>query len=101
MIQAYRASGDAAEMKRLAFAMEKVLYDDASFSPGFVMPFYRTGYWRWIRWPEGFNVKLSSTANEMWLAWIEPDLKKEVQEARRSGKTYPPEIGIYDQYRDQ
>jgi microcin C transport system substrate-binding protein len=37
----------------------------------------------------------------MWLAWIEPDLKKEVQEARRSGKTYPPEIGIYDQYRDQ
>ena len=101
MIEAYRASGDAAEMKRLAFAMEKILYDDASFSPGFVMPFYRTGYWRWIRWPEGFNVKLSSTSNEMWLAWIEPDLKKEVQEARRSGKTYPPEIGIYDQYRDQ
>ena len=50
------------------------------------------------RWPEGFNVKLSSTSNEMWLAWIEPDLKKEVQEARRSGKTYPPQIGIYDQF---
>jgi microcin C transport system substrate-binding protein len=101
MIEAYRASGDAAEMKRLAFAMEKILYDDASFSPGFVMPFFRTGYWRYIRWPEGFNVKLASTANEYWLAWIDPDLKKEVEEARKSGKTFPPMITVYDQYRDR
>ena len=101
MIETYRASGDAAEMKRLAFDMEKILYDDASFSPGFVMPFFRTGYWRYIRWPEGFNVKLASTANEYWLAWYDADMKKEVEEARKSGKTLPPMISTYDQYRDQ
>jgi microcin C transport system substrate-binding protein len=101
MIETYRASGDAAEMKRLAFAMEKILYDDASFSPGFIMPFFRTGYWRYIRWPEGFNVKLASTTNEYRLAWIDPDMKKEVEEARKSGKTFPPSISVYDQYRDR
>ena len=101
MIEAYRASGDVDEMKRLAFAMEKLLYEDASFSPGFVVPFYRAAYWRWVRWPEGFNAKVSSTALELGLGWIDEDLKKEVIDARKSGKTYPPMIEVYDQYRDQ
>jgi microcin C transport system substrate-binding protein len=100
-IEAYRASEDVAEMKRLAFEMEKILYEDASFSPGFVMPFYRTGYWRWIRWPEDFNVKLSSTVDEYFLGWIDQDLKKEVLEARKSGKTFPPKVEVHDQYRDE
>ena len=101
MLEANRASEPVAEMKRLAFAMEKLLYEDASFSPGFVMPFYRTGYWRWIGWPDDFNVKLSSTVGEYYLGWIDQDLKKEVQEARKSGKTYPPKVEVYDQYRDE
>ena len=101
MIEVYRASGDAAEMKRLAFAMEKILHDDASFSPGFVTPFYRVGYWRWIRWPEGFNAKLTRTSSELWLAWIDQDLKKDAEQARKSGKTFPPSITKYDQYRDR
>lgn len=100
-IEAYRASEDVDEMKRLAFQMEQILYGDASFSPGFVMPFYRTGYWRWLRWPADFNVKLSSTVDEYYLAWIDQDLKKEVQAARKAGRTYPPRVEVYDQYRDE
>ena len=101
MIETYRASGDAKEMKRLAFAMEKILYEDASFAPGFVTPFYRVGYWRWIKWPEGFNAKLTRSSNELWLAWIDADLKKEVEEARKAGKTFPPIIEKHEQYRDR
>lgn len=99
-IEAYRASEDVDEMKRLAFEMEKILYEDASFSPGFVTPFYRTGYWRWLRWPEGFNARLSRSGEQLYLSWIDQDLKKEVQEARKAGRTYPPEVAVYDQFRD-
>jgi microcin C transport system substrate-binding protein len=99
MIEAYRASSDAAEMKRLAFAMERMLHEDASFSPGFIMPFYRVGHWRWVRWPGDFNVKLSRSAGELYLGWIDPAMKQEVLDARRAGKTYPPMIDVYDQYR--
>jgi len=99
MIETYRASEDASEMKRLAFAMEKILYDDASLSPAYVTPFYRTGYWRWLRWPEGFNAKVSRDPEEFYLSWIDQDLKKEVQEARKAGRTYPPKVEVYDQYR--
>jgi microcin C transport system substrate-binding protein len=99
-IERYRASEDAAEMKRLAFEMEHILYDDASFVPGFVVPFYRLAYWRWLRWPEGFNAKLSRSADELYLSWIDQDLKKEVEKARGAGKTFPPSITVYDQYRN-
>ena len=63
LIDRYRASNDVNEMRKLAFQMEQIIYDDASFSPGFVIPFYRTGYWRWVRWPEGFNAKLTGNWN--------------------------------------
>jgi len=101
MIEAYRASEDAEEMKQLAFAMEKVLYDDASFSPGFVRPFYRTGYWRWIKWPEDFNVKISQSVGEWHLDWMEPGAKQETLEAKRKKEPFPAQINVYDQYAEK
>jgi microcin C transport system substrate-binding protein len=101
MIEQYRGSEDTDEMKRLAFEMEHVLYDDASFSPGFVSPFYRTGYWRWLRWPSDFNTKISRRSEEWYVSWIDQDVKKEVEDARKAGKTFPPMLETYDQYREQ
>jgi microcin C transport system substrate-binding protein len=100
-IERYRASEDVDEMRRLAFEMEHILYDDASFSPGFAFPFYRTAYWRWLKWPEGFNVKISRRSEEYNLSWIDQDEKKAVEEARKAGKTFPPILAVYDQYREQ
>jgi microcin C transport system substrate-binding protein len=33
------------------------------------------------------------------LHWIDTDLKKEVQDARNSGKTFPPMINVYDKWK--
>jgi len=98
-IEAYRASEDAGEMKKLAFEMEELLHEDASFVPGYVRPFYRIGYWRWIRYPEDFNVKLSRSSGEYFLTWIEPGVKKTTLEAKKTGRTFPPVIKTYDQYK--
>ena len=101
LIESYRASEDAEEMKRLAFKMEQVLYDDASFSPGFVQPFYRVGYWRWIRWPDDFNVKISQGSGEWHLDWMDVDAKPETLQARKKGDAFPKETMVYDQYADK
>jgi microcin C transport system substrate-binding protein len=101
LIERYRGSEDVGEMKQLAFEMEHILYDDASFSPGFVFPFYRTAYWRWLRWPEDFNVKISRRSEEFYLSWIDQDEKRQVEEARKAGKTFPPMIEVYEQYRSK
>jgi microcin C transport system substrate-binding protein len=101
LIDAYRASGDVAEMKRLAFEIERRLFEDASFSPGFVAPFYRVAYWRWLRWPDDFNARLTRSAEQLHLHWIDEGLRREVTEARRSGATFPPIVAVHDQYRDR
>jgi microcin C transport system substrate-binding protein len=100
LIMRYRRSSDAGEMKRLAFRMEEMLYDDASFVPGFVQPFYRAAYWRYIRYPDDFNVKLSRAAGEYFLAWIDPEEKARTQAARRSGEKFEPSVRVFDQYRE-
>jgi microcin C transport system substrate-binding protein len=98
-IEAYRASGDVDEMKRLAFEMEEILYEDGSFVPGFVIPFFRTAYWRWVRWPDDFNVKIAMTAAEHHLYWIDETERERVEAARRAGEPLPASDRVFDQYR--
>ena len=98
LINAYRLSDDAEEMKKLAYQMEEILYEDASFAPGFVRPFYRVAHWRWLCYPDDFNVKLSRDAGEYYLAWIDEEKRKETLEARKSGKSFEPQIRVFDQY---
>ncbi|TVS16828.1 MAG: ABC transporter substrate-binding protein [Gammaproteobacteria bacterium] len=101
LIERYRASESAEEMRALAFEMEEILYEDASFVPGFVMPFYRTAAWRWARWPEHFDVRISGNPLEYWLGWIEPGMREQVLAARRSGERFEPIIEVHDRYRPE
>ena len=98
-IEAYRASEDVAEMQRLAFEMEEILYEDASFVPGFVVPFMRIAHWRWLRWPEDFNVKLANSTTKYMLMWIDKTMEEETRNARRSGQTFDVVDAVYDQYK--
>ena len=101
LIERYRASESAEEMRQLAFQMEEILHEDASFVPGFVMPFYRTAAWRWARWPEHFDVRISRDPLEYWLGWIEPGKREQVLAARRSRERFEPIIEVYDRHRPE
>ena len=99
MIDAYRASDDADEMRRLAHAMTAMHHEHASFVPGYVQDFYRVGYWRWLRFPDGFDYRHSSGAGQLFVHWLDVEAKAETQAAKRSGRTWPPSIRVYDQFR--
>lgn len=99
MIDAYRASDDADEMRRLAHAMTAMHHEHASFVPGYVQDFYRVGYWRWLRFPDGFDYRHSSGAGQLFVHWLDVEAKAETQAAKGSGRTWPPSIRVYDQFR--
>lgn len=99
MIDQYRASSNKQEMINLAHKLDEALFDYASFSPGFKQSYFRTGYWRWIKHPEGFSQKYRSGSTELFTYWIDQQAKKETLEARRSGLEFEPEIKVFDQYR--
>jgi microcin C transport system substrate-binding protein len=99
-IEAYRAGDDVDEMRRLAFEMEEILREDGSFVPGFVIPFIRSAYWRWVRWPDDFNVKLATDYTEYHLLWIDEAEHQRTLEAKKSSAQLPVQDLIYDQYRE-
>ena len=98
MIDQYRVSGDKQEMMDLAHRMTEIHHEHASFVPGFTQPGYRIGHWRWIRYPEGFNYKHTRSSNELFVHWIDTEIKEETQAAKKSGQQFQPEINFYDQF---
>lgn len=99
MVDQYRTSEDLGEMLDLVVKLEEALYEDASFVPGYVLPFYRVGHHRWLRYPEGtFNEMHTNSDMREFVAWIDEDIKAETLAAKKSGKTFPPEINVYDQF---
>ncbi len=101
LIVKYDHSDDADEMIRLAYQMEEMLYEDASFVPGFIQPFYRTGYWRWVRFPADYSTKHSSYWWTHWVHWLDEARKEETLEARRIGTSFTPSVMAYDKYKTQ
>jgi microcin C transport system substrate-binding protein len=99
MINRYRSSSDKQEMIDLANRLDETLHEYASFVPGYKQSFYRVGYWRWVRYPDDFNMKHSSGAGRYFVHWIDTDMKKATREARKSGKTFPVSINVFDQYK--
>jgi microcin C transport system substrate-binding protein len=99
LIDKYRASEDAEEMKDLAHQMQEIIHDEACFVPGFVMPFYRFEAWRYVRFPEEFGTKLANEYEEYWLHWMDEDVKKETLDAKKAGRGLSPMVLVNDKYR--
>lgn len=99
LIERYDRSEDKEEMVGLARQMTQMAHDHAAFVPAFVEPFYWHASWRWVRWPEGFNLRYSGYAEDYFVHWIDTDMKEETQAARRQGRSFEPTIEVFDQWR--
>ncbi len=99
MVDEYQDSDDKERMIELAHRIMEMHHDYASFSPGWVQPYYRSAHWRWVRWPEGYNYKYTTDPHELFVHWIDVDMKQDTEVAQREGRSFEPSIKIYDQYR--
>ena len=101
LIEAYVKSESMEEIKSLAEQIEQMIYDDAAWINGWNVPFYRGGYWRYVKWPEGFNPANSRNAEEFFVHWVDTEEREEVERARRTGGTYPAELQVFDQFKTE
>ena len=100
LIDTYRETEDLAEITRLSHQLIGKLHGHGGYIPGWVRPWYRLGSWRWLKWPDDFNVKLSRRPTEFHVHWIDTAVREETLEAMKSGqKTFKPVIKVYDQYK--
>lgn len=98
--QGVRDATTLEEIETKCHRIEEIIHRDAPWIPGYYVPFVRCGYWRWVQWPDDFNVKQIRDLYSSYVFWIDEDMKKETLKARRVGKTFPEQNLIFDQYRE-
>ncbi|MEM1084567.1 MAG: extracellular solute-binding protein [Verrucomicrobiota bacterium] len=79
--------------------LERIFHERAVWVPAFKRSSYRVGYWRWVQWPDDFNVKMADLPDMAHVMWIDEDLKKETKQAMREDKGFDEVNRVYDQYR--
>ena len=98
LIERYRASTSREEKIALAHQLEERVHEEAVFIPGYYVPFYRVAYWRWIHFPEHFDVRLSQGAGQYGLLWIDQEERSRILAERRGDSTYENDVLVYDRY---
>ncbi len=101
LIERYRASPDTDEMIAIANA-------DGRASCTITRPMCPASTNRFIAWATGagfairrfFNHKHSSSAGQLFVHWIDEDMKQETLDALKAGKTFEPQIRYYDQWQE-
>ncbi|MBL9159236.1 MAG: ABC transporter substrate-binding protein [Verrucomicrobiales bacterium] len=97
LCEAQRKATTVEEYKRTVFEADQIVHDEAIWIPSFDQNFYWVAYWRWVKWPPGFNVAISQDPYQNHVLWIDEAARAETLEAMRSGKTFPEIDEVYDQ----
>jgi len=86
-------------IRQTSHRLEEIMHERAVWVPAYYRPFYRAGYWRWIRWPENFNVRLGNEPEMSHVHWIDPEMKRDTLAAKQEGRAFPEKNLIFDQHR--
>ena len=99
LAQGIRFATSEKEIREMAWELEQILHDTAFWIPGYKRESYRLGHWRWMQWPDDFNVKMTREAQESYVYWIDVEEQDKTLRARSRGESYPEVDKVYDQYR--
>nr|MCU0797310.1 extracellular solute-binding protein [Akkermansiaceae bacterium] len=101
ILEANRNARSMEDLISTSHELERIFHERAVWVPAFQRPFYRLGYWRWIRWPEDFNFRVSSEPEVSHVHWIDPKIKEETLTAMSEKRGFDEAFRVYDQYRSK
>jgi microcin C transport system substrate-binding protein len=101
LIDQQRSAKDEDEMQRLSWQLEEMVQAKACCVPAWESPSYRFAHWRWVKWPEGGNLKRSQLPLETNVHWIDAEAEEETRTAQREARRFPETVRVFDQYRSK
>ncbi|MBD1575123.1 ABC transporter substrate-binding protein [Vibrio sp. S11_S32] len=106
LINAYREEFDLTKKHDLSRQIQAKINDSNSIIPGYIVPYAREGYWRWLKLPAEMATKQTESlffANgfmgTMSTFWIDEQVKKETKAAMKADKAFKPATIIDDKYK--
>ncbi|WP_052573984.1 ABC transporter substrate-binding protein [Haloferula sp. BvORR071] len=103
ILEANRAARSEEVVRDTTHQLEEIFHERAVWVPALRRPFYRCAFWRWVRWPDDFNVRLGNDPQMNHVLWIDQDIKKETLDAMHAvpPRTFPEKNTVYDQHREK
>lgn len=91
------------ELADAAWKLQRIMHDEGIFNPGYSVDYLRIGCWRWMRWPDSDTTRFSPPIvydpHEIYVYWIDDEMKSATQDARRSGEVFPEVNRVIDESR--
>lgn len=101
LIDQQRAAQTDEEMQRLSWILEEMVQEKGAAIPAWEAPWYRYAHWRWLRFPDDGNVRLSQLPLQSYVFWLDEEKREETREAMRTGRSFGEVTRIHDQYRQK
>ncbi len=100
-----RTSRTIEELADASRKLQRIIHDEAIFSPGYAVDFIRIGSWRWVRWPDCETTRFSPPVvydpHETFVYWVDEKIQQETLAAKREGVAFPESTRTVDVYRDK
>ena len=95
LIEQYRASNNAEERIKLSWIIQEKIHEIGAYVPTYMVPYFRTGYWRWWQVPKVAATKWSDGLLEPFgtaVFWFDPKIKEATEEAMELGKIFAEDV---------
>ena len=99
LLAAWDKNADPNVAEKLSHEAQQRIHDYAAWVPGLMADFHRMGYWRWVQFPDYFQVPRYFFFLESGVFWIDEDRRAETMGAREEGETFPPVTDFYERWR--
>jgi microcin C transport system substrate-binding protein len=100
LLDAFRGESDLRRKAALDRQIQRKVDEAALVIPNYYVPYFRGAAWKWIRFPAWLSQKyfddfydpFGNTTGYAGYFWVDNDIRKQVIEAQRSGRTLAPRI---------
>jgi microcin C transport system substrate-binding protein len=99
LLAEWDATSDPTRAKAISHQIQQAVHDFAAWVPGLTRDYDRIGYWRWVRWPDYFQVPRFMFYTAPGVFWIDETLHRESLDARKEGRVFPPVTKTYDRWK--
>ncbi len=93
LIMKYRNEFSDKKQHDLSQKIQRRIRELCEFIPTTAAPYFRQGYWAWIKYPKNLGMRFGSI-EDYGVAWIDQDLKKKIMRMKKTGKAFSKPVTI-------
>ncbi|MGR5129590.1 extracellular solute-binding protein [Photobacterium swingsii] len=105
LIMSYRSEFDLEKKKAVSRQIQQLVSEANVIIPGYMVPYTREGYWRWLKYPKPAMTKLTKflfttgTFRDYGTFWIDPVEYKNTKAAVKKGEAFEPMTVVDETYK--